>query len=140
MTEAKLKLGETKDLNEKYRTEKDAMRQELDKLYDQIRTLKDDNSFKYEQYSKQISQNSNENEEKLRRVLIENENLKEESSHLKRNSQQIQVQHHEISLKLENYQREYERYFEDNRRLKEIINTLRDEKENAQNELKRIKN
>lgn len=38
-----MKFSESKDLTEKYRLEKENMRAELDKLYDQIRILKDDN-------------------------------------------------------------------------------------------------
>ena len=53
--------------------------------------------------------------------------------------QELQVETHEIRVKLENYQREYERYFKENARLKEIIGSLREEKEIAQSEVKRLK-
>lgn len=36
--------------------------------------------------------------------------------------------------------RDYERYFEENRRLRELINNLREEKDSALSELKRLKN
>jgi len=36
--------------------------------------------------------------------------------------------------------RDYERYFEENKRLREIVNVLREEKDNALGEIKRLKN
>jgi hypothetical protein len=36
--------------------------------------------------------------------------------------------------------RDYERYFEENKRLREVLNTTREEKENAYVEVKRLKN
>jgi len=36
--------------------------------------------------------------------------------------------------------RDYERYFEENKRLRELLNNLREEKDNAYNEVKRLKN
>lgn len=35
--------------------------------------------------------------------------------------------------------RDYERYFEENKRLREMVNTLRDEKEQGYIEIKRLK-
>lgn len=36
--------------------------------------------------------------------------------------------------------RDYERYFEENKRLRELLNSLREEKDNAFSEVKRLKN
>lgn len=36
--------------------------------------------------------------------------------------------------------RDYERYFEENKRLRELLNSLREEKDNALSEVKRLKN
>ena len=36
--------------------------------------------------------------------------------------------------------RDYERYFEENKRLREMVNTLREEKDTSYSELKRLKN
>ena len=36
---------------------------------------------------------------------------------------------HEVSIKLEGCQRDYQRFFDENRRLKEIVNVLREEKD-----------
>ena len=80
-----MKFSESKDLTEKYRLEKENMRSELDKLYDQIRVLKDDNQQKFEVYSKQLSQSENDKDEQLRRLSRENENYKEEAERIKRN-------------------------------------------------------
>ena len=46
---------------------------------------------------------------------------------------------HEQEIKLDGYQRDYQRYFEENKRLRELVNTLRDEKDTAINELRRLK-
>ena len=40
---------------------------------------------------------------------------------------------------MDSYMRDYERYFDDNKRLRELINQLRDEKESATSELNRMK-
>ena len=44
-----------------------------------------------------------------------------------------------MEVKLDNYMRDYERYFDDNKRLRELTNQLRDEKEGALAELNRQK-
>lgn len=38
---------------------------------------------------------------------------------------------HEQEVKLDSYMRDYERYFEENKRLRELVNSLRDEKDTA---------
>lgn len=43
-------------------------------------------------------------------------------------------------MKLEGYTRDYERYFEENKRLREMLNTTREDKDAALNEVKRLKN
>ena len=45
----------------------------------------------------------------------------------------------ELQIKLENYIRDYDRYFTENKRLREHINTIRDEKDTAASELNRLK-
>lgn len=60
------------------------MRNELDKLKDQVRTLKDDSSLRYESYNKQITQSEIINEDRLRQVSRENEILKEENETLRK--------------------------------------------------------
>ena len=47
---------------------------------------------------------------------------------------------HEQEIKLDGYMRDYDRYFEENKRLREIVNVLREEKDNALGEIKRLKN
>ena len=46
---------------------------------------------------------------------------------------------HEQEVKLDSYMRDYERYFEENKRLRDMVNTLRDEKEQGYIEIKRLK-
>jgi hypothetical protein len=45
----------------------------------------------------------------------------------------------ELQVKLENYVRDYDRYFIENKRLREHMNTLRDEKDTSISELNRLK-
>lgn len=47
---------------------------------------------------------------------------------------------HEHEVKLDSYMRDYERYFDENKRLRDLVNTLRDEKDIALSEIKRLKN
>jgi hypothetical protein len=46
---------------------------------------------------------------------------------------------HEQEVKLDAYMRDYERYFEENKRLRELVNSLRDEKDTALTEIRRMK-
>lgn len=54
-----------------------------------------------------------------------------------RNDNKIQI--HEIQVKLDGYMRDYDRYFVENKRLREMVNTIRDEKDTAISELNRLK-
>lgn len=42
-------------------------------------------------------------------------------------------------MKLESYMKDYDRYYDENKRLRDLLNTVRDEKENAVSEVKRLK-
>ena len=46
---------------------------------------------------------------------------------------------HEQEVKLDSYIRDYERFFEENKRLRELVNSLRDEKDTALGEIRRLK-
>lgn len=46
---------------------------------------------------------------------------------------------HEVEMKLESYMKDYDRYYDENKRLRDLLNTVRDEKENAVSEVKRLK-
>ena len=65
--------------------------------------------------------------------------FKEENDQLKNERENRQIEHHELEVKLDSYMRDYERYFDDNKRLRELSNQLRDEKEGALSELNRQK-
>ncbi len=78
-------------------------------------------------------------EEKIRGFQRENEKLKDELEMIKNERQQSAIFQHEQEVKLDSYMRDYERYFDDNKRLRELINQLRDEKESAISELNRLK-
>lgn len=57
-----------------------------------------------------------------------------------RNERQTnKIEMHELQVKLDGYTRDYERYFSENKRLRELVNTIRDEKDTAISELNRLK-
>lgn len=78
-------------------------------------------------------------DEKLRSLQKENERLKEELANAKNEQSHSQITQHEQQVKLDSYMRDYERYFDDNKRLRELINQVRDEKESAVSEVSRLK-
>lgn len=61
-------------------------------------------------------------EEKIRGFQRENEKLKEELEAIKNERQSAAIFQHEQEVKLDSYMRDYERYFDDNKRLRELIN------------------
>ena len=69
----------------------------------------------------------------------ETDRLKDENENLKKNYAQQSISLHEQDVKLSGYMRDYERYFEESKRLRELVNTLRDEKDTALSEVKRLK-
>mmetsp|Transcript_23431 Transcript_23431/g.23070 ORF Transcript_23431/g.23070 Transcript_23431/m.23070 type:complete len:150 (+) Transcript_23431:1392-1841(+) len=115
------------------------MKRANDKLYDQIRELKEENSMKFDSIHKEMSSSSSDFEEKVRALAKEKEALREETEGLRRKHEELRIEHQEASVKLESYQRDYERYFDENRRLKEVVGTLREEKESALYEVRRLK-
>lgn len=70
-------LSDATEKAERCRMDRDSLRDELAKLKDQWRTFKDDTSTKYESYNKQINQQENVSEDKIRQLIKENERLKE---------------------------------------------------------------
>jgi hypothetical protein len=58
---------------------------------------------------------------------------------MRRNQAQQLILMHEQEVKLDSYMRDYERYFEENKRLREMVNSLRDEKDTALGEIRRLK-
>ena len=111
----------------------------MTKLQEHWRSFKEDTSIKYESYNKQLNQQEAMSDEKMRGLQKENERLKEEIKNVKNEQNQSQIMNHEQQVKLDSYMRDYERYFDDNKRLRELINQLRDEKESAVSEVSRLK-
>jgi hypothetical protein len=66
ISDLRLKLSDAKDSGERHRVERDSLRIELDKLYDQLRVLKDEASLRFESYSKQLNQSESLKEDKVR--------------------------------------------------------------------------
>ena len=88
ISDLRLKLSDAKEACDRFRVERDSLRIELDKIHEQLRSLKDDQSQKYDAYSKQISQNETLKEEKVRLLQNDNERLKEENEGLRKNYSQ----------------------------------------------------
>jgi len=55
ISDLRLKLSDAKEASDRYRVERDSLRNEVDKIHEQLRSLKDDQSQKYDAYSKQIN-------------------------------------------------------------------------------------
>jgi uncharacterized membrane protein len=49
------------------------------------------------------------------------------------------IEIHELATKLDGYKRDYQQYFDENKQLRQHVNTVRDEKDTAISELKRLK-
>ena len=133
------KLSDAIEQGERNRMDRDSLREEVNKLQDQWRSFKEDTSMKYESYNKQLNQQEAMSEEKVKGLQRENEKLKEDIEAIKNERQQSAIFQHEQEVKLDSYMRDYERYFDDNKRLRELINQLRDEKESALSEVNRLK-
>ena len=63
----------------------------------------------------------------------------EEIETLRNEGQTKAISQQETEVKLDSYMRDYERYFEENKRLRELLNQVRDEKESALSEVNRLK-
>jgi hypothetical protein len=79
------------------------------------------------------------NEEYNRALINEAEKQREEVESMRNERQNSKIEMHELQVKLDGYMRDYERYFTENKRLRELVNTIRDEKDTAISELNRLK-
>ena len=79
------------------------------------------------------------NQEHNRSLINECEKQREETDSMRNERQNSKIEMHELQVKLEGYTRDYERYFSENKRLRELVNTIRDEKDTAISELNRLK-
>ena len=102
--------------------DRDSAKEELTKLKDQWRSFKEDTSQKYESYNKQINQQENVTEDKIRQLYKENERLRDAHEAAQQSAQQTQIKVHEQEVKLDSYMRDYERLFDENKRLRELTN------------------
>ena len=108
-------------------------------MIDQWRNFKEEANQKYEQYSKQINQGEMKNEEHNRALINECEKQREEVESMRTERQNSKIEMHELQVKLDGYMKDYDRYFVENKRLRELVNTIRDEKDTAISELNRLK-
>ena len=116
------KLSDANEMSERHRMDRDSLREEVAKLQDQWRSFKEDTSVKYEGYNKTINQQEQMSEEKIRGLNNEIEKLKEEVTALKNQKQQSAIMQQKQEVQLDSYMRENESYFDDNKRLGELIN------------------
>jgi len=108
-------------------------------MIDQWRNFKEEANQKYEQYSKRINQAEMKNQENNRELISECEKQREETEGMRNERQNSKIEMHKLQVKLDGYMRDYERYFSENKRLRELVNTIRDEKDTAISELNRLK-
>ena len=79
------------------------------------------------------------NSENNRELISECDKQREEVEAMRNERQDSKIEMHKIQVKLDGYMRDYERYFAENKRLRELVNTIRDEKDTAISELNRLK-
>ena len=103
------------------------------------RNFKEEANQKYENYSKRINQAEMKNGEDNRELISECDKQREEVEAMRNERQESKIEMHKIQVKLDGYMRDYERYFSENKRLRELVNTIRDEKDTAISELNRLK-
>lgn len=84
ISDLRLKLSDAKEAADKHRVERDSARMEVDKIQDQLRSLKEEAGQRYEQYNRKIGQSESVMEEKLRSVNHDNERLSEENETLRK--------------------------------------------------------
>lgn len=68
ISDLRLKLSDAKEASDKHRVERDSLRNEVEKLYDQLRSLKEESAHRFDNYSKQVTQAESLSEEKVRSV------------------------------------------------------------------------
>lgn len=139
ITELKIKLQVSLDTQEKQRVECESLQKQHDKMIDSVRNFTEEANHKYEYYNKQINQAEMKNEEQNRALINEAEKQREEVEQMRNERAQSKIEIHELSVKLDGYKRDYHQYFDENKRLREHVNTVRDEKDTAISELKRLK-
>jgi len=139
ITELKIKLSDALDQQERHTVERDSLQKQLDEMIDQWRNFKEEANQKYEQYSKRINQAEMKNQENNRELISECEKQREETEAMRNERQNSKIEMHKLQVKLDGYMRDYERYFSENKRLRELVNTIRDEKDTAISELNRLK-
>lgn len=79
------------------------------------------------------------NDEDNRALFTECEKQREECEKMRNERENNRIEMHELQVKLTDYMRDYERYFEINKKLRELVNTIRDEKDTAISELNKLK-
>lgn len=79
------------------------------------------------------------NEEHNRALITECEKQREETEQMRAERQTAKIEQHALEVKLDAYTRDYERFHGDNKRLRELVNQLRDEKDTCLSELNRLK-
>ena len=139
ITELKLKLGDALDGQERLKVESESLQRQLDKVLEQWKSFKEDANAKYESYARQINQAELKNEEHNRALITECEKQRDECEAMRAERQTTKIELSELHVKLDSYMRDYERFFDENKRLREHVNLIRDEKDTAISELNRLK-
>lgn len=132
-------LSDAVDKAERCQSAMDSKSAELSKLHEQLRSFKDDTSSKYESYNKQLSAQESLAESRVGQLSRENERLTDANEQLKAQTSQTSIRLHEQEVKLDSYVKDYERLFDENKRLRELTNSLREDKDAATGDLARVK-
>jgi chromosome segregation ATPase len=138
ITELKIKLGDADEEGRRVRSERDSLGRELEKVMEEWRNFKDEAKQKFEVFSKQINQAEMKNEERNRALIHECEKQREDVEQMRRERKATEIETHELQVKLDGYKLDYERYFNENKRLRDHMNKVREEKDSAISELNRL--
>jgi len=128
-------LTDAQDSETKMRLEFESRTAELFKLHEQLRSFKDDTSSKYEAYNKQIAQQEQMSESRVSQLKREVERLRDTEEDLQQQSQKAQIKLHENEVKVDLLARENDRLLTENKRDKELVMQLREEKDSLVSEL-----
>ena len=119
--------------------DKQSAEEELAKLLLQLNKFKQETTKTYDQFNRDVAEQQSEAESKVLQLQRECGRLKDQVEALKQAQSQAAVRIDEQQVKLQSYMGEYERFSQENKKLKEQLLSVRDQKEEALQEVARQK-
>ncbi|CAI2359728.1 unnamed protein product [Moneuplotes crassus] len=125
--------------NEKNKIENDRLRSEITKLEKALRDSKHEVDKKCDDYERKLRNSNEEKDENHRRLENDNLQYKSEIETLQLDIRNLNQNCRDLESKLATYKSDYDKLSEDYRRTKESYRVEREEKENCELEMLRIK-